>query len=127
MENAEYKVIRIINEETLIINYGYDKGAKIGDKVRIIQIGPEIYDINNDSLGTLDHIKAELEIIQTYSKFSLCQKIVRKISNYLRDPLMNFNIENKSIEKLNVDSNEINSVNLSKDTVIHVGDNVEIL
>ena len=62
MDKEYYRVIEIIDEYSILINYGSLNGASKGDEVRIIAIGPEVIDpISKSSLGTLDKVKAELQ------------------------------------------------------------------
>ena len=51
----EYKVIEIIDEYNIIIDYGFDKDAMQGEKLRIISKGEEVIDkATGNSLDTLD-------------------------------------------------------------------------
>ncbi|NLJ70968.1 MAG: hypothetical protein GX328_05850 [Clostridiaceae bacterium] len=70
-----YKVIEIMNEKEILINYGYVDGAQKGDKVAIYIIGEPVTDPESgNSLGTFDAIKDELEIVSALEKFSVCRK-----------------------------------------------------
>ena len=40
----EYKVIEILDEYNIMINYGFDKGAVQGERLRIISKGEEVID-----------------------------------------------------------------------------------
>lgn len=71
---AEYKVINIINEFALIIDYGTLDGAKVGDDVRIYTKGEEIFDLNKSSLGHIEMIKDELEIVEVFDELLYLQK-----------------------------------------------------
>lgn len=72
------KVIRILDKYSILINYGKSKGAKIGENVQILEIGPEIVDPDSgESLGTLDHIKDVLQIQEVFDEFSICGKKIR--------------------------------------------------
>lgn len=122
MRNA--KVIDIINFHEIIIDYGYKQGAKNGQKVRVVETGRPVYNLKNENLGTLDAIKAELEIVNIYENFSICSKITRKIKPVFSDP---FNIEKMAIEPLNVTNEDISGENIPEITPIKKGDTVEIL
>lgn len=119
-----YKVIRIIDDKTIMINYGQRNGAKSGEKIRVFQKGEDIYE-NNIFLGTLDVIKEDLEIIAVYSAFSLCQKITSKQVNpyQLLEPYRNVT----KIEKLNVEKSEIENLKYKSDEPIKNGDLVKVL
>ena len=76
MSFKEYEVIAIPNSNTLLINYGLNKGAKRGQTLRIIEKGPRIL-IDEHDYGTYDAIKAIVEIHAPYEHFSEC-----KLFNY---------------------------------------------
>lgn len=76
MSFKEYEVIAIPNSNTLLINYGLNKGAKRGQTLRIIEKGPRIL-IDEHDYGTYDAIKAIVEIHAPYEQFSKC-----KLFNY---------------------------------------------
>lgn len=119
-----YRVIKIVDDKTIMINYGlYDK-AKKGQKVRVFQKGEDIFD-NNICLGTLDIIKEDLEIIAVYDAFSLCQKIVSEQANPYQLFVSSQNIN--KVEKLNVDKSEIENLKYKSDEPIKNGDLVKIL
>ena len=69
MSFKEYEVIAIPNSNTLLINYGLNKGAKRGQTLRIIEKGPRIL-IDEHDYGTYDAIKAIVEIHAPYEQFS---------------------------------------------------------
>lgn len=68
MSFKEYEVIAIPNSNTLLINYGLNKGAKRGQTLRIIEKGPRIL-IDEHDYGTYDAIKAIVEIHVPYEQF----------------------------------------------------------
>ena len=76
MSFKEYEVIAIPNSNTLLINYGLNKGAKRGQTLRIIEKGPRIL-IDEHDYGTYDAIKAIVERHAPYEQFSEC-----KLFNY---------------------------------------------
>ncbi len=124
----DYRVIEILDEHSVLINYGRNQGADEDEQVRIISIGPEIIDPQtNETLGTLDSIKAKLTIVTTYDKFSLCKKIETTTRNALMSPLSQFETTTTKIKVLNVDESSISNKKVPSDTVIKVGDKVEIL
>lgn len=75
-----FKVIKIIDQYSIVINGGLNDDVSIGDKIEIYLEGDEITDPfnNNEVLGTLDFIKDTLEVTEVYSKFSVCKKITIK-------------------------------------------------
>ena len=61
--NEVFKIVRIVNDRNIVINAGNDQGLKEGDILEVFVPGEEIIDIDTgESLGTLDIIKAKLEI-----------------------------------------------------------------
>ncbi len=120
-----YKVIKIIDKKTLIINYGLKRGAKKGKKVRIYTEGEEIVDDVGNILGRLDLIKDELEIIVPYDNFSLCQKVLVTEIN----PFMSLNTNSKIIKTgiLDVLEEEIEEITYETYEPIKIGDLVKIL
>lgn len=126
MKSTKYKVIKLLNEKEILINYGSKQGAKENQKVRIYELGETIVDPDtNEPLGTLDIIKDDLEIYRTYPNFSICRKLKNKITNAL-NPLSNFSITSVISEDLNLDKHENYKKHL-KNTAIKIGDNVDIL
>ncbi|MGP1487919.1 MAG: hypothetical protein ACTTIX_01850 [Peptoanaerobacter stomatis] len=124
MKMAE--VVNIMNTKQIIINYGLSQGAKKGQIVRIIEKGEEVYSYSKKKLGTLDRVKAELEIIQVYENFSICSKIIRKTSSIFSG-LSALTLETTKIEELDVKEEDITNINIPDITPIKNGDIVEIL
>ncbi|MCU5547625.1 hypothetical protein OCB13_09540 [Bacillus cereus] len=73
-----FKVIKIIDEYSIVISGGLYEDVSIGDSIEIYLEGDEIIDPFNDNktLGTLDFIKDTLEVTELYPKFAVCKKIV---------------------------------------------------
>ena len=105
-----YKIIAIENENTVLINYGLNDGAKEGDVLRIIEPGEDLI-IDGVNYGSYDGIKAVIEVTAPYARFSVCQRIVRRTST-LFSPV---SVLQKTIARtvpLNVNKDDI-STNLS--------------
>lgn len=77
---STFKVIKIIDEYSIVINGGVNEDLSIGEEVEIFVKGEEIKDPFNDNrvLGTLDYIKERLEITEIYREFAVCEKFVEK-------------------------------------------------
>lgn len=120
----EYKVINIIDNYSLIINYGKSDGADVGKKVRIFEEGTPIYD-GEEFLGNLDIIKSDLEIVAVYDRFSIC-KYIKKVT---RNPFVSFNFERTYYESeaINVEKEDFSNLKYKTNTPIKVGDKVKIL
>jgi hypothetical protein len=128
MDKEYYRVIEIIDEYSILINYGSLNGASKGDEVRIIAIGAEVIDpISKSSLGTLDKVKAELTIVTVYDNFSVCQQIENVTKNSLLSPLAQLQITVREKKMLNVEEKDISNKVLPTDSKIRLGDYVEIL
>jgi hypothetical protein len=128
MAKEFYRAIEIIDNYSLLINYGSSEGANKGDEVRVIAIGPEIIDPSTgDLLGTLDKVKAELTIATVYGHFSVCQKIESVTKNSLLNPLAQLQITVLERKPLNVEEKDITNKIPPKDSMIRPGDIVEIL
>ncbi|PYZ94916.1 hypothetical protein CR194_05175 [Salipaludibacillus keqinensis] len=71
----EFKVIKILEQDSIVINGGLNNGLTFGQEVEIFVPGDEIIDIDSEEvLGTLDFIKERLELTEVYEKFSVCEK-----------------------------------------------------
>lgn len=134
-------VIRILNDKTIIINYGTDDNVSlisknmdelklsVGDKIKIIEPGPEITDpFNKSSLGFLDFTKETLEVVEMFPRFSICQKIVREtIATGAFSVLSDFS-KTKTTEKtqhLAINKDDIEMIDFGlKNPTIKVGDPV---
>ncbi len=131
-----FKVIKIIDEFSLVINSGLNEDISIGDSIEIFLEGDEIVDPFNESkvLGTLDFIKDTLKVTEVYPKFAVCQKKVTKEVN-IPSPLQKAlsqsmaglsgitgtKEERTIIEKINIDKSEITG-RKTGDSVIRIGD-----
>ena len=122
---VEYNVIDIINKYSIVINYGFNSGAEEGEKVRIFSKGKEMFDLNKKSLGHIEMIKDELEIVKAFDFFSICEKIEIKERNILQ-PMPLIRTERTRVE-LNVEEKDFTKVKYRDRTPIKVGDFVKIL
>ncbi len=100
-----YKIIEIVNNTTVLIDYGFDEGAKSGDTLRIIKEGEPVI-IDGVNYGALDIVKDIIEVEVPYEKFSICKKITRKNINPI-DPLISLQRTMTYINPLNVDRDQM--------------------
>lgn len=115
-----YKIVRIIDDQTLVINAGYNDGIKSGDKFEIYTSGEEIKDPDTDEvLGTLDYIKEKVEAVDVFPKMSICRHNI--FVNFMDG--VSAKLTRIEPKVLNVDTKQI-SGGLSVDNVIKVGDKV---
>lgn len=122
---VEYNVIDIINKYSIVINYGFNSGAEEGEKVRIFTKGKEMFDLNKKSLGHIEMIKDELEIVKVFDFFSICEKIKIKERNILQ-PMTLIRTERTRVA-LNVEEKDFSKVKYRDGAPIKVGDFVKIL
>ena len=118
----EYKVIEILDEYNIMINYGFYKGAREGKKLRIVSRGEKI--INEDTselLGTLDAIKAVVSVKTAYENFSICHQL-RTTEVPILSPLANMMQQLRTEERLPVDPDMISHRVIPKGGLITVGD-----
>ena len=109
-----YKIIAIENESTVLIDYGLNDGSKEGDVLRIIEPGEDLI-IDDVNYGSYDGIKAVIEVTAPYSRFSVCQRIVRSTTN-LFSPVSALQKTIARTIPLNVNKDDI-SKNLSAPTL----------
>ena len=70
------RVIRIIDDFTIMIDKGYDTGnLEEGTRITVFEPGPEIKDLDGNSLGKYDFTKANLIITEVFQRFSIAQNI----------------------------------------------------
>lgn len=119
----QYKILKILDDHTILVDYGTFNKAKRGDELRIIEPGPKV-EIDGRCYGTLDAIKDYVEVTTAYEHFSVCKKIVRHQSHVL-SPLSMLRTTS-SYESMEVDESEIDKNLKPPDiTPIKVGDIVE--
>ncbi|WP_236897049.1 hypothetical protein [Clostridium beijerinckii] len=117
---STYKVIKIISDYEIVINAGSNAKLEKGTSLDIFVAGEEVFDPETDeSLGTLDTVKATVEVDTVYPKMALCKNIEYSTRTMLE--AISNGIDMKKAKRLNVDSSEI-SGGLSDDLVIRVGD-----
>lgn len=120
------KVIRIIDDFTIIINAG-KKHLSVGQIIQIYEIGEPIKNLDGSVLDYFYFIKDELEVVQVEELYSICKKdkVITNTIDYslVLSPLLQR--EKKERVPLNVDKTEIEPLNLS-DSKIHVGDSVKL-
>ena len=115
-----YKVIKIISDSEILINAGANKKLAQGTSLDIFITGEEIFDPDtNESLGTLDTVKATVEVDTVYPQMALCKKIEYSTTNLIESISHSMNV--KKVKRLKIDPSEI-SGGLSSDLTIHIGD-----
>lgn len=120
-----YKVIKLLADNSIIVNYGKNDGAYVGEELRIFTPGEEII-FEGTNYGNLDLIKSDIEVVLIFPNFSVCQKIIRKTVNAfgLSDYLTR---EIKEVQKLNLNKEDISNTIYMDKSPIKLGDLVKIL
>lgn len=117
-----FRIVRIIDENNVVINAGKNQFLDDGDILEVFVIGDEIIDPEtNESLGTLDIIKAKLEIKNLYDSMSLCCNAKTSTTNALDSASMFLRSTRLS---LNVDMTQAQKLSTKSDKVIRIGDSV---
>jgi len=71
MEGIEGKVVKIMDEYTVVINRGSEHSVEEDMRFVIYEPGDEIKDPDTDkSLGKFEHVKAKVEVTNVSEKFS---------------------------------------------------------
>lgn len=120
-----FKVVKIIDDETIVINAGFEDGIKTGNIFEIYEAGEEIFDPDTkESLGTLDTIKETVKAINVLPKMCICRHSTTSVYNI--SDTFNQNFFRTKIKTLNIDTTQI-SGGLSNDTKIRIGDKVRLI
>lgn len=116
----KYKVIEIIDDQNILVDYGSENGAKEGMLLNIIVPGEPVI-IDNKDYGTFDLIKETITIETAYPKFSLCQK--QLIRTYdLFSPLSRLKKTSIQAIKMNVDDSQKTNRQQPINSPIAIGD-----
>lgn len=118
------KVVKIVSDREIVANGGKNKRIEKGDIARITVKGTPIIDpATKEELGTLDIIKAELEVDIVYEKMCVC-----KTKSYTYSPLTSsmMNLFKTSSEVLDIDPNDITELT-SEEKKVKIGDEVLIV
>jgi len=117
---SDYRVIKIVNDTSLVINAGENHNICVGDKFQIVGAGTPIIDPKTkENLGSLDIIKDTLQVSVVYEKMCLCEAPPTFI------PILGPSITNllgRTEQKpLNIDPTEISGT-LNEESPIKIGD-----
>lgn len=113
-----FKVIKIVDEETLIINAGLEDGIQRGDEFEIFEKGEDLIDLDTgENLGSLDTIKETVEAINVFPKFCVCRHNVTV--SYITGLVPN--LYKNEYKTLNIDSSQI-SGGFDDDITIRIND-----
>ena len=114
----EFKIVKIIDDKTLVINAGYSDNIKEGDNFEIFEQGEEIRDPDTgENLGSLDLIKETVKAVNVFKKICICKHYI--VTSYFSSITTSF--LQSDYNTLNVDSTQI-SGGLHNDKIIRIGD-----
>ncbi|MGL5085400.1 MAG: hypothetical protein ACRC68_06710 [Clostridium sp.] len=122
-----YKVIKIIDEYRIVVNVGANEGIKSGDIFEIFVQGEMVIDIDSkEELGTLDFIKAKIEVETVFEKMCICVNEL-KVNNSPfatagKLALSFYGNSEKEPETLNITMSEITGGLSNYDKKIKLGD-----
>ena len=120
-----FKVVKIPSNSSVVINGGLNYHLNEGDKLEVFVRGEDVYDPEtNENLGTLDYVKANLEIVQVLPRMSVCKNAsTHTRSKFRTDPFAR-RIEVRNA--LNLNESEITGEFAQQDSVIRIGDTVRL-
>jgi len=116
------RIISIIDDTTILINVGENKGVVKGDEFRIFSKTPEVIDpFTGDNLGSMDINKAIVEAYDVLPKMTICKS---KFTNSLATSMLNITSAMFSTERqvLSIDFSELSGDVLEEDKNIKIGD-----
>ncbi|MDS1004986.1 hypothetical protein P9J83_15990 [Clostridium sporogenes] len=124
MDKNIFKVVKIVSDSEIVVNAGSEDSIKKGQELEIFTQGEEIFDPETkESLGTLDTVKATIEVVTVYPKMCLCMDIEYERSPSLLTAVgMMQGQKVKVAKRLNVDSTQISGGLNNDDQKIHIGD-----
>lgn len=129
MESTKkYQIIKIIDEYNVLINAGLDDGITKGTKF-IIEVKGQPVIFEGEDYGTLDYVKAELEVKALYDKMALCQNSkVIKVSQRIGISSLFNNLETlEKVAPLEINQDDVDdNFKYILDHKLKVGDSVSI-
>ncbi|MBF1099322.1 hypothetical protein [Solobacterium sp.] len=112
-------VVRIISKTRLIVDLGVSD-LTVGDSVLIFSQGDELYDLENNSLGTYEFVKDTLTVIETAEKYSVCAKQINGSLSAILNNSINFTRTEEA--DLNINKLDIVSLQVFSSPQIKLGD-----
>lgn len=121
------KVIKIISDESIVLNIGKNYGIDVGDTFNILsENGVDVFDPDtNEYLGCINYTKASVVVTTVYDKMCICASD-EYYGNYNYNVITAIqNLSNLSGQRipLNVDSSQISGgFEKSENEPIRIGD-----
>lgn len=122
-----FKVIRIIDEKSIMINCGAEQNISIGDQFYIRSKKKDIVTDpdTNEVLAEFQKYKAKVEVVSVYDKICICQNAQK---SPLLSEAMNSALTTRRRLDLNVDPTQISGhFKMDEDEMIQIGDEVEYI
>lgn len=86
--NNQFRVVKIIDDTSLIINGGSDNNVEVGDLMEIHGKSETIFNpLTKEDLGKFDIVKDKLTVAKVYEKMCICETTY--VSTYLPTLLSN--------------------------------------
>lgn len=130
--NKITKIVKILDEYTIIINAGTNDGVKLNDMFNIMdKKGDEIIDPEtNEVIGYLNAIKDTVKVTEVQEKMCVCSSL--NISQLHRNLTVTANALNNFInmnekKRLNINYDDVNKDRKESDEPIKVGDEVKLI
>lgn len=124
-ETHIYKVVRIIDEQSIMLNCGAQQGIMVGDmfyirsKCKDIITDPDTHEV----LAEMQKYKAKIEVVSVYDKICVCQNA--RVTQLLAEA-MSAALTVRHRLDLNVDPTQITGkFRMDEDEMIQIGDEVE--
>lgn len=123
-----YRIIKIIDDKTVVINAGEKDHIKKGDEFQIYSIGESVIDPETkEDLGTLNTIKEVVSAVDVLPNMSICRHIDVNYYNPFSSMVSPFSTKEVVTNKcLNVETTQITG-GLSQDLTIKIGDKVRLI
>lgn len=120
--NNQFRVIKIIDDTSLIVNAGSDDSVFIDDIMEIYGESEAVFDPQTkENLGKIDIIKDHLKVTKVYEKMCVCE--TPHVSKYFTTILSN-SLFSSTQKKLDVEPTDISG---SGDKTIRVGDSARLI
>lgn len=135
---SKFKVAKIIDEYTIVINAGASNGIEVGDTFQILdKVGNEVLDPDTgEVIGSLDLIKGTVNVMEIYEKMCLCTApyddlygsgLIGLTGLSTLDIINKKNSTRPKKKKLNIDLNYITGSLGESDEPIRIGDSVRLI
>lgn len=124
MDKIKGHIVKILDESSVVINLGLNKGIEPGYDVEIVtQIFDNVIDpITNENLGSLYTTKNILFVSRVFDKMSICTGQIVRSEDNLISQISNSQSSKYKRQLLNIDYNDLDSHNSLQEEPIKIGD-----